>query len=88
MGWKCGTQREKFIQGFAGEICRYDATFYETGRRWEDNTRLDLQAIVCEGADWIHLAQDRDKRTDAVNKVNEPSGTSKCGGLLHQLSYH
>jgi hypothetical protein len=28
-------------------------------RRWEDNIKMDLQEVVCEGLDWIELAQDR-----------------------------
>jgi hypothetical protein len=27
--------------------------------RWEDNSRMDLQEVVCGGMDWIGLAQDR-----------------------------
>jgi hypothetical protein len=30
-------------------------------RRWEDNIKMDLQEVWCEGLDWIELAQDRDK---------------------------
>jgi len=26
-------------------------------RRWEDNIEMDLQEVVCEGMDWIELAQ-------------------------------
>jgi hypothetical protein len=29
-------------------------------RRWEDNIRIDLQAVGCGGVDWIGLAQDRE----------------------------
>jgi len=28
-------------------------------RRWEDNIKMDLQEVGCEGMDWIELAQDR-----------------------------
>jgi hypothetical protein len=28
-------------------------------RRWEDNIKLDLREIGINGANWIHLAQDR-----------------------------
>ena len=30
-------------------------------RRWKDNIKMDLQEVVCEGMDWIELAQNRDK---------------------------
>jgi len=30
-------------------------------RRWEDNIKMDLQAVGCGGMDWIDLAQDRDR---------------------------
>jgi hypothetical protein len=36
-------------------------------RGWEDNIRTDLREIGWEGADWIHLAQDRDQRRTLVN---------------------
>jgi len=29
--------------------------------RWEDNIKMDLQAVGCEGMDWIELDQDRDR---------------------------
>jgi hypothetical protein len=37
--------------------------------RWEDNIRMDLREIVCEGVYWIHLAQDRDQWQALVNTV-------------------
>jgi hypothetical protein len=30
-------------------------------RRWEDNIKMDLREVGCGGADWINLAQDRDR---------------------------
>ena len=30
-------------------------------RRWEDNIKMDLQEVRCEGMEWIELAQDRDR---------------------------
>ena len=27
--------------------------------RWEDNIKMDLQAVVCEDMDWMKLAKDR-----------------------------
>jgi hypothetical protein len=32
-----------------------------TRRRWEDNIKMDLQDVGCEGTDWFNLAQDRDR---------------------------
>jgi hypothetical protein len=31
------------------------------GRRWEDNIKMDLREVGWGGADWIDLAQDRDR---------------------------
>ena len=36
-------------------------------RRWEDNTKMDLQEVGCGGMDWIELAQDRDIWQALVN---------------------
>jgi hypothetical protein len=30
-------------------------------RRWEANIKMDLREVECEGADWVDLAQDRDR---------------------------
>ena len=30
-------------------------------RRWEDNIKMDIQEVGCEGMDWIELAQDKDR---------------------------
>jgi hypothetical protein len=38
-------------------------------RIWEDNIKVDLQEAGCGGADWIHLAQDRDRWQALVNAV-------------------
>ena len=38
-------------------------------RRWEDNTKTDLQEVGCVGIDWIELAQDRDRWWALVNAV-------------------
>jgi hypothetical protein len=37
--------------------------------RWEDNIKLDLQDVGCEGMDWIDMAQDRDRWQAFVNAV-------------------
>ena len=38
-------------------------------RRWEDNIKMALQEVGCEGIDWIELAQDRDRWWALVNGV-------------------
>jgi hypothetical protein len=38
-------------------------------RRWEDNTRMDLQEVGWGCEDWIGLAQDRDRWRALVSAV-------------------
>jgi hypothetical protein len=38
-------------------------------RRWKDNIRLDFREIGIDGANWIHLAQDRVQWRACVNTV-------------------
>jgi hypothetical protein len=38
-------------------------------RRWEDGIRMDLKEIGWRSADWIQLAQDRDRWQALVNTV-------------------
>ena len=35
--------------------------------KWEDNIKMDLQEVGCEGMDWIDVAQDRDEWQALVN---------------------
>jgi len=37
--------------------------------RLEDNIKMDLQEVECEGKDWIDVAQDRDRWWALVNVV-------------------
>jgi hypothetical protein len=37
--------------------------------RWEDNIKMDLREVGCGGADWVDLAQDRDRWRALVNTV-------------------
>jgi hypothetical protein len=38
-------------------------------RRWEDNIKMELQEVGCDGMDWVDLAQDRDGWRALVNAV-------------------
>jgi len=43
--------------------------------RWEDNIKVDLQEVGCEGTDCIELVQDRDRwrvLVDAVMNLRVP----------------
>jgi hypothetical protein len=37
--------------------------------RWEDNIKMDLLEVGCEGMDWINVAQDRDRWRTLVKAV-------------------
>jgi len=37
--------------------------------RWEDNIKVALQEVGCEGMDWIDAAQHRDRWRTLVNAV-------------------
>jgi len=37
--------------------------------RWEDNIKVYLQEMGCEGMDWISVAQGRDRWRQIVNAV-------------------
>jgi hypothetical protein len=37
--------------------------------RWEDNIKMLLQKVGCEGKDWIDLAQDKDSWQALMNAV-------------------
>jgi len=50
--------------------------------KWEDNIRLDLREKRWEGADWMHLAQDRNQWWVLVNAVKNIWVQLKAGNFL------
>jgi len=50
-------------------------------RRWEDNIKMDLHEVLCEGMDWIYLARDRDRWQATVNAVKKIFGFRKMWGI-------
>ena len=51
-------------------------------RRWEDNIKMDLQEVGCEGMDWIDLAQDRDRWWAVVSAVMNLRVPLNAGSFL------
>ena len=51
-------------------------------RRWEDNIKVDLQEVVCEGLDWIDLVQDWARWPALVNAVMNLRVPSNAGNFL------
>jgi hypothetical protein len=38
-------------------------------KRWEDNIKMDIQEVGCEGMDWTDLTWDRDSWRALLNAV-------------------
>ena len=71
MGWTCsayGGRGEAYTKFWWG-ILRERDRFWRPRRRWEDNSKMDLQEVGCGGMDWIELAEDRDRLRALVNAV-------------------
>jgi hypothetical protein len=54
--------------GFWWENLR-ERDYLEDRCGWEDNIKMDLQAVGCGGMDWIDLAQARDRWRAVLNAV-------------------
>jgi len=55
-------------------------------RRWDDNIKMDLEEIGWNRFDWIHVAEDRDKRRALANTFMDflvPAGSfsTSWGGI-------
>jgi len=51
-------------------------------RRLEDNIKVDLQKVGCEGMNWIELAQDRHRWRALVNVVMNLQVPRNAGNFL------
>jgi hypothetical protein len=54
-------------------------------RRCENNTKMDLQEVICGGMAWIELAPERDRGRALVTEVMNLRGSIECGVFLEQL---
>ena len=70
MGGTCSTYwaGKRCVQGFGGKICGKETT-WKTQAYMEDDIKMDLQEVECEGMEWIELAQDRGRWRSLVNAV-------------------
>jgi hypothetical protein len=59
---------ERCTQGVGGKT-RGKEAIGRPKRRWEDNTKMDLQEVGLGCGDWIESAQDRDRWRALVSKV-------------------
>jgi hypothetical protein len=57
-----------------------------TGRKYEDNIKMDLRKIGWEGVKWKHLAQDRDQWWVSVVTVTNLLGSIGDGEFLNGLN--
>jgi len=37
--------------------------------RWDDDIKMDLKAVACDGGEWIHMIQGKDKWWTVVKTV-------------------
>ena len=51
-------------------------------RRWEDNIKMDLKEVGCEGYGLDRAGSGEGQLADTCECGNEPSGSIKCGEFL------
>jgi len=68
------------IQSFGGD----KRPLERSRNRWENKIKVNLQELGWRTADWVDLAQDRN-RWRVVGKPNEPLSSTKCEEFLDQL---
>jgi len=60
---------ERCIQGFGVGKPEGKRPLGRPRCRWEDNIKMDLQEMGCEGMDWMNLARDMDRWWALVTAV-------------------
>jgi hypothetical protein len=57
-------------------------------KRWQENIRMDLRKIGCEGVDWIHLDQCRDQWRALVNSHDKSRLSDTVYGRTISSQHH
>jgi len=70
VGWACSTygKRRGVYRVLVGKPVR-KRPLGRPRLRWEDNIKMDLQEVGCEGMNWIDLTQNRDRWQALLNAV-------------------
>jgi len=80
MGGACSTYGGEVGTGFLWGNLRERDHVEDQSCKFEDNIKMDLQEVGCEGMDWIYLTQGQVAGTFECD--NEPSVSIKCGEFL------
>jgi hypothetical protein len=62
-------RQERYIQDFGVETYERERPLGRPRRIWQDNIKMDLQAVGWGNLDWIDLPEDRDRWRALVNAV-------------------
>jgi hypothetical protein len=86
VGWACSTygERRGVYKVSVGKPVR-NKPLGRPRRRWEDNIKMDLQEVGCEGMNWIDVAQNRDRWRVLVNSVMNLRGLNNVGDFMTSL---
>ena len=83
MGGACSTYGGEMHTGFLWRNLRERDHLEEQSYKFEDNIKMDLQKVGCEGMDWIYLTQGQ--VAGACECGNTTSDSIKCGRILDWL---
>jgi hypothetical protein len=70
IGWVCSTDcdQEVYTNVYSENVTGRDNTCNEK----KNNTEMYVKKNACEEVDWIYLAEDNNRRRDAVNMIIDP----------------